>query len=318
MKRLLIGVTVAATMLTSSLCLAEEVLMVTWLGKLVSEKHFEKFVKEKHPNVNFTYIHANRKKSTLAKALRSHDMSKVDLVYSFGTTGTKIVKEYLRGSKPHVFNIVTAPVLSGIADSIEKPGNNLTGAKYLVDLELQIGIPKKLKDFKTLAVWYDPREKQNQIVLNGVKKLGTKMGFSVKTFRIIPDGKGFADHLKKASEESNKLDALYIVGSSSYTDFYNQLHAQLDPKLMVIGTVSPLIKAGATIAISANWEERSKSAAELASQILKGAKAGDLPITQITQDNVDVYVNKNRHASVGLKGLDTLKNKIVYMEEDKK
>ncbi len=88
---------------------AAEVLVVTWRGKTDAENGFEERLKKLKPGVNFKYIDANRKKGDLAKALRGFDFSSVDLVYSFGTTGSKMVKEILKSQKPQIFNIVSAP-----------------------------------------------------------------------------------------------------------------------------------------------------------------------------------------------------------------
>ncbi len=318
MNRLILCVTAAISIVLFTFSAnASNVLMVTWQGKLVSEETFEKELKKLRPDAKFTYVDAQRKKGVLAKELRKLDMSKYDIVYSFGTTGTKIVKEFLRGSKPHVFNIVSAPVFSGIADSIAKPGNNLTGARFLIDLKTQFDVLAKLRDYKSLAVWFDPREKQNAVVLKFIKKLNSARGVNVKGFRIIPDSKKLPELIAAASAETNKMDAMYFIPSSSFTGKYKLLHSKLDPKLLVMGTVNVYVQGGSTVALSANWIERSTTVAQMAHKILDGAKAGEIPVSMITPEKADFFVNKDKMASVGLKGLDKLGMKITYINEKK-
>ncbi len=318
MKKLYIFITAALFVALSSLNLqAAEILMVMWQGKTVAEDGFTKKMKELRPDVKFTYIDAKRNKGELAKALRKADLSKTDLVYSFGTTGTKIVKQYLKGKKPHVFNIVSAPVLSKVADSIEKPGNNLTGARFLVDMKTQLSVLTKLKDVKSLAVWFDPREKQNAVILNVIKKEAAALGIKVTGFRIIPDSKNFKSLVSEAAQKSNQLDALYFIASSSFTEYYKPLHAELDPKLLVMGAVNVYVTNGSTIALGADMEERGRAAAVLADRVLKGEKAGDIPINLVSEKTAKLYANKEKLASAGVKDIEKMGFNVKYLEKAK-
>lgn len=283
---------------------AKTVLIVTWQGKLVSEAAFENRLKELVPDVKFKYIDAKRKKGVLANQLRSMDLSGVDLVYSFGTTGTKIVQQFLNGRKPLVFNIVTAPVLSGIAESVEKPGKNTTGAQLLIDFKTQMDVLSKLRDFKTLGVWFDPREKQNTVVLKALKAIVEGQGRQIIPIRIIPDSVNGEKMINAGIAKSNKLDALYMIATSSFAGRYGKMFSGLDPKLLVMSTVSTYVESGATIALGVEFEERGRAVAEQAAKILGGANAGDIPIALVTKDKATLFVNRKKMISAGLDNLD--------------
>lgn len=309
------ALTVVLLTLGSISTYASEVLVVMWQGRTSAEDGFEEKLKELRPDVKFKYINAERKKGNLASLMRGYDFSNTDLVYSFGTTGTKIVKEFLKGKKPHVFNMVSAPVRSKIVTSIENPGVNITGAKLLVDLQTQLEVLKKMKDIKTLAVWYDPREKQNQGVVKKLKALGDKTGVKIKLLRLIPDAKKIETLLKEVSENANKADALYVVATSSFSSIYDRMFKQLDPKLLVMGGVHRVVGFGATVAVAASYKERGMAVAEQAHQILSGKQAGEIPVNVVTSTTAFLYVDPNRAKSAGLTNLDKLGLKIV--ERDK-
>ncbi len=316
MKRLLLGALAAASIFTGAMTAnAEEILMVTWGAKYVSETEFEKKLKELRPNAKFTYIDSERKKGTLAKKLRGLDINKYDLVYSFGTTGSKIVKQYLKGKKPQVFNIVSVPVLSQIADSIEKPGNNLTGSRLLVDIKTQLGVMDKLKPFKKLGVYFDPREKQNAVVLKQIKKFGAANGKEIVPLRVVPDAKNYDEMLNEATNTANGLDAVYFIASSSYADQYHKMISKLDPKLMKMASISTYVEAGATIALGADFGERGRAAAELAGKILGGSNAGELPVSLVSEKNAFLYVNEAKMASVGIKDPKALGMNVRLLKE---
>ncbi len=286
--------------------MAAEVLIVTWQGKLVSEQSFENHLKTLIPDVKFSYLDAGRDKGKLAQGLRKLDLSKIDLVYSFGTTGTKIVQQFLKGKKPQIFNIVTAPKLSGIVDSIEKPGRNITGAKLLVDLKTQLEILGKLKNFKKLGVWFDPREKQNAPVLKALKAIATSQGKEIVPIRIIPDSAQGQKMIDDGIAKANTMDALYLIASSSTGQKSAEMFAGLKPDLLVMSTISSYVEHGSTVAIGVEWEERSRSVAEQAAKILKGANPGDIPVSLVTPDKATLYVNRTKMRKAGLDNLDKL------------
>lgn len=308
----LLGAIVACIILVSSTAVqAEEVLVITWRGKTDGELGFENKLKELRPGVKFKYVDANRKKAQLAKALREIDFSKVNLVYSFGTTSTKLIKGYIKETKPLVFNMVSTPVLSKVAKSIEKPGNNLTGAKLLVDIDTQFEILLKLKKIKTLGLWFDPREKNTPALLKKVKSLGGKHNIKVVDYRVIPDADNFDELVEKASKEAKKLDAVYIAAHSSYVSKAKQLLGKFDSSVLVVGALNKYIGKGATIAVAADYKERGEAVAELANKILSGQKAGELPISVLTSKTALLYVDKKRAESAGLKELKKLGFNIV-------
>lgn len=294
---------------------AAEILMVTWQGRFVTEKAFEKRMHELRPDIRIRYIDATRNKKELADRLRNYDLSNTDLIYSFGTTGTKLVQQMIKERKPIVFNMVSAPVLSGIVDRIKKPGRNITGARLLVDLSTQMGLYRKIRKINKLALWFDPREKQSAIVYKAISIAGKAYGIDVYPFRIIPDAENSQRLIKKAAEASNKMDALYFVSSSSFAAHAERLFGFLDRNLLVLGSMNTDVLAGATIALGPDLNERGRVAADIADKILKGHKAGDIPVSIVDEKNAVLFVNKQKKDLVGLKGLDKLGLRIVELEE---
>ncbi len=300
--------------LNNSVGNAKDVLVVRWMDNARPDNLFEKYLSEMVPGVKFQTVSAKRDRNKLVKILQKYDFSKIDLVYSFGTTGTKIVKGYLKGKKPHVFNAVSAPVLSKIATSLEKPGNNLTGAKMLIDIDKQMDVLTRLKKIKSLAVWFDPREKQAQVVLMKMKEVAKEKGIKIYPFRIIPDAKSFDRLLVEASEKTNKLDALYFIASASFHQYYKRLHSKLSPSLLAMGALSYFVENGSTLALSPDEDNLSYVVAERAKRILNGEKAGTIPISVIELSNALMYINKEKAQKSGIGDYSKLGIKVVEVK----
>lgn len=295
--------------------LSAEILMVTWQGHFVSEKAFEKRIRELRPNIKIKYMDAKRSKKELSNLLRNYDLSSTDLIYSFGTTGTHLVKKIVGDRMPIVFNMVSAPVLSGIVESFEKPGTNITGAKLLVDFGTQLRVYLKLRRIKTLALWFDPREKQNAIVYKAIYLYGKAYGVEVIPFRVIPDAPNSEEKIKKVAEETNKLDAMYFVSNSSFAVHSDRLWKYVDPNLLVLGSMNTDVMAGATIALGPDLSERGQAVAEIANRILNGESISKIPVDVVDEKNAIMFFNKKKGDVAMLNKLKTLGIKYRQLEQ---
>lgn len=292
---------------------AAEVLVVTWRGQTEAEKGFLSRLKELRPGVKFQFLDAQRNKKRLQALFKARDLSGIDLVYTFGTTGSGIVKSHLDERIPQVFNIVTAPQKSKIVASLEKPGNNITGAKLGVDIDIQLDFLLSLKKVKTLGVWFDPREKQGKVLRDRIWAFAKKKNIKVIATRIIPDAdeKRFEKMVQKAIAATKKMDAVYLIPTSSFSTIRDKYFSQFDPKLLVMSGVYATVGRGATIALTANYNERGRAAAELAHKVLSGTPAGTIPVDLLSLKSSYLYIDRKRVEAVGLRNIDNLGLRIV-------
>lgn len=291
--------------------IADEIVMVKWIKSPNIEIAFEKHLRKLNPDVKIKYIEGNRNKKALGYKLESFDFSKTRLVYSFGSTATQTVKQFLQGRKPHIFNAVSTPVLSKIVSSNEKPDGRITGVKLLVDIERQVEFLASLKKIKQLAVWYDPREAYTADVLGKIIRIARKHNISVVPFRIIPDADNFDKYLTTASEKSNIMDALYFILSPSFHLNYRKLLSGLSAELLKMGPTKTFVEYGCTIAMGPDVIERGQTLAEIADSILKGKDITTIPVSTVPPSRTVVYINKKGMVATGLnalslKGLQTV------------
>lgn len=293
--------------------LAEEVLVVTWRGITEAEQGFQSKLKKLRPGVKFRHIDAGRDRKQLETLIKSENLSGIDLVYSFGTTGSAIVKKHLKGSIPQLFNIVTAPESSGIVRSLDKPGENISGAKLGVDIDIQLNFLMTLKKIKKLGVWYDPRESQGMIVLRRIWAFAKKHNIEIIPTRLIPDAekKQFENMIDKAMAEAEKLDAVYLVPISSFATIRNKYFPRFAPEILVMSGVNATVGNGATIALAPNYRERGESVAEIAHKVLSGTNAGNIPVNLLTLNTASLYIDRKRAKAAGIKKLKSTGLRVI-------
>lgn len=296
-----------------STALAAEVLMITWRGKTDAERAFEKRLKELRPNIRFQHIDSRRNKSRLSAALRSYNFKNTKLVYTFGTTATKMTKSFLNGKVPQVFAVVATPVESQVVASMKQPGGNLTGAKHQVDIETQLDFIERIKDFNTIGVWYDPREKQSENAATIIDNILSQKGKKVHTFRIIADAREstLKAMIDNAVSKSNKLDIIYLAPTSSFHSIMKKYFKGISPSIPVFSGISNYVGKGATISIASSFKERGTAAAELADNILSGANPGALAVRSVGLDKAILFIDKKRARNAKLKHLNSLGLRII-------
>ena len=145
--------------------------MVLWRGITEAEKGFQARLKESDQyDVQFTVFDANQDKKNLAKIIEDLDTNKYDLIYTFGTTVTKQVKNKVK-DVPVVFNIVSRPVKAKVIDSWEHSGSNVTGASNAVPMASAFNSLSKVLYIGRLGFLYNSQEANSKIQLEEVEKL---------------------------------------------------------------------------------------------------------------------------------------------------
>lgn len=103
----------------------------------------------------------------------------VDLIYSLTTPGTTILKDRIT-NRPIIFSIVTYPVESGLIDSLDNSGNNLTGTRNWIPVRDQLNIFLKIvPNIKQIGFVHREGESNSNIQLSEMRKATEPLGIEV-------------------------------------------------------------------------------------------------------------------------------------------
>jgi putative ABC transport system substrate-binding protein len=223
----------------------------------------------------FTYD-LNGQKETGQKVAQDIQKIKPDLVLAIGTIAAISAKEELKNI-PIVFCMVLNPVSSGLVRSMNSPGGSITGASLDIPIETQFRYMQSvIGNLKTIGVLYNPEE--TGAIVQQADRKARLMGISIyakpiSSEREVPAAlKGLMGH----------VDALWSVADT--TVFSTTQSAQyillntLRTGTPFMGLSPSFVSAGALMCLSCDYEDIGKQAAELAERILKGEKAGNIPV----------------------------------------
>jgi putative ABC transport system substrate-binding protein len=191
------------------------------------------------------------------------------------------------------------PVEAGFAESLARPGGNITGitnrSGELGGKRLELlkeAVPKLVR----VAVLYDPAIPNNVLVAKEVQVAARALGVTVSSWEIR-----HADDFDKvfAALRKQRPEGLYVVGGPiMYANPQRTIGFALKSRLPSLYMRSQDVDAGGFMSYSADPEDSYRRVAYYVDKILKGAKPADLPVEQPTK--FELAINLKTAKQIGL------------------
>jgi putative ABC transport system substrate-binding protein len=202
---------------------------------------------------------------------------------------------------PIVSPTMPDPVTSGLVASLARPGGNLTGVSYQgYDVALKIVELTKelLPELRRLCVLFDlNRDPAISAYIDGqYRARARELGVSICTLPV----RTLNDILALPKMIDKDRPQAVVTWSSPFTYQHREtLVPALASRVPTIGDARELADLGAIVTYSVDWVDTFERTASYVDKILKGAKAGDLPIEQPTK--FDLVVNLKAARALGIK-----------------
>jgi putative ABC transport system substrate-binding protein len=263
------------------------------------------FVDGKNITLEYRYAHGDMDRLPLLAA--ELVQLKCAVIVTTAETGARAARQATK-TIPIVLTTGADLVKSGLAESLPKPGGNVTGLSVLeenlsgkrLDI-LKETIPKMRRVgylWKPTAVPYlsDRSSSIANPSFEQVKAITQAVGLQLQSFEVdtlAEIEKAFAEMLKA------RTDALLVLLSPLMTlNSKAIVKLALDQRLPGIYPTNQFAEEGGLIAYGPRIDEMYRRAATYVEKILKGAKPGDLPIEQPTQ--FDFVINLKTAKQIGL------------------
>lgn len=267
-----------------------------------AEAGFKDRLKELGYSADYTTILANQDRGTLRSLFEaeiSPRLETFDYVYSFGTTASQMVQALVAGRVPQLFNIVSNPVAAGIAQSLEAPGGNISGASNYNQPSAQIEAALLLFKFKRLGLLFNPRETNSMATRQRLQGITQQYGMELVDLRAPPAQGELQDNLRKLAAGEIMVDAVFLPEDS----FILSQAALIGPALRAagikaIGTLQPFIDHGALIGVVPDYYELGQGVAGILDRNRKGEPLGGIPVYQTRTPTL--FINGTTATALGV------------------
>lgn len=219
------------------------------------------------------------------------------LIFAVGSRATGVAERNFERI-PIVFLMVLYPVASDFVKSMERPGANVTGAAIDVPIKRQFQLLARIvPDLKRVGVLYSPEETQS--VIEEAKRVAKPMGLEliaepIESESDVPDA---LDSL-----ELQNVQALWSVADGKvFTPQSTKyiMEQTMRREIPFMGPHNGFVRAGALVALTADYRDNGRQAAEIAIRVLDGAVPSSIPVA--TPQDVEMALNLRVAAHIGLK-----------------
>ena len=232
---------------------------------------------------------------------------KVDLIMANATPAVIAAKE-ATATIPIIGTSVTDYVSAeaAIVASNEAPGGNVTGYSDMSDIAAHVELTQKLvPGAKTVAIVYCSAEPNSVIQGNQAEEQYKAAGLTTVTL-TASDVTTISTVVAAACEQA---DVIYIPTDNLFAENMESVKNITEPaKIPVICGEGGMVNSGGTASVAIDYYVLGYRAGEMAYEILvNGASPATTPIGFMTADDMELVINEENIAAIGLTVPEDLK-----------
>ena len=249
-------------------------------------------------NVKFDYQNAGGEQANCTSIVSKFVTDNVDLIMANATTAVQCAKEATT-EIPVVGTSVTDYVSTGIVDSAENPGSNVTGYSDLSDANNHVElIQQLLPEAKTVAILYSTGEENSRIQAESAAAAFEAAGLTAESYTANDSN----DISSVVTEACTQADVIYVPTDNLMAANMELVkNVALNQKVPVVSCFTADENDGALLSISISYYTMGYLAGEMAYEILvNGADPAAMPIGVMSVEDMDITINQSVADELGI------------------
>ena len=248
--------------------------------------------------VRFDLQNAGNEPTNCTSIITKFVTDNVDLIMANATLPAQTAKEATT-TIPVVGTSVTDYVSTGIVDSNEAPGANVTGYSDLSDVSNHLVLVQELlPDVESVAIVYSSGEENSRIQAENVAAVFEAAGIATEDFTANDSN----DISSVVTEACTQAVAIYLPTDNLLAGNMELVkNVALNQKVPVISSFTADENDGALLSISISYYTMGYRAGEMAYEILvNGADPAAMPIGVMSVEDMDITINQSVADELGI------------------
>lgn len=259
-------------------------------------------------NVVIDYQNAQGDQTNLKTICQKFANNKYDLIVAIATPSAQAAVGETKDI-PIVFSACTDPLGSELVSSLEHPGGNVTGTSDAISagaiMELALRITPNIN---TIGALYNSSETNSISVINNLKEYAEKNGMTVVEATVTNS----SEVQQATSSLAGKVDAIFSpIDNTIASAMPVVAQVTKQAKIPVYVGADSMVKDGGLATYGINYAILGQETAQMATRILNGEQAGDIPVETMT--DFDIYVNQETADSIGVTIPEDVLNEAVQV-----
>jgi putative ABC transport system substrate-binding protein len=259
-------------------------------------ERLDEISKSENKPVIYDEKNAEGNAATLNQLAAYFSNGKHDLVYAIGSDSALKLKSK-ESHIPVIFAGTPDPVGSGFVDSLEKPGSNLTGVRFLAPAKVLLDVLEgRHQGIRRVAVLRNPSEINSKSVAEPFIAEAGKRGMVIGDFGVTELSQ-LPTVLGKIGSE--KWEVVFVPNDNLIYQNLKQVAASLaSQSVPFISVTDASVKAGAEFAVGVSYREMGRQAASVAAKLLfEGKRPGEVPVLDLREGCLFVPAQKAQEFS---------------------
>lgn len=261
-------------------------------------------------NIEIRYYNAQNDQSNCQTIAQTLVSNQCDLILAIATPAAQAIATVTQDI-PILVTAITDPADSGLVESNEVPGGNVSGTSDLTPVKEQMELLKQLYPNATkVGMLYTSSESNSEFQVNLAKEAAAALGMETEDFTISE-----ANEIQQVTQSAvGKVDALYVPTDNTLAGAMTSVTQITTPAGMpVIVGEEGMVSGGGLATYGINYTELGKLTGKQAVQILKGeAEPATMPIGYLTE--FSLTINQTTADALGVTIPDDLAAVATFVE----
>lgn len=262
-------------------------------------------------NISIEYANASGDSGNAEAIVTKFVNEGVDLIFANATPAAQSAANATTDI-PIIITSVTDPAASGLVQSNDKPGVNVSGTSDLADMQTQIQIVTQLlPEVKTVGVMYCSSEQNSIYQAKLAKQTLDSLGLTYKEYTVSDST------LIQSTAQSaiGQIDVMFVPTDNLMAESISTIVATMDEAgIPVIGGFADVADKGGLAAYGVNYYALGQQSAQMAIDVLNGANIADMPIQTLSDDSYELVINQTSASDLGIEVNAELSNKALVVE----
>jgi putative ABC transport system substrate-binding protein len=249
-------------------------------------------------NLTIEYRYAEGRSDRLPELAADLVRLKVDIIVASAATAALAAQKATR-TIPIVVAAAGDPVALGLAESLARPGGNVTGlsqmGQELIGKRVEL-LKEMVPKLSRVAVIWNPQNSASTLSWKEIQPPARQLGVQLQSLEVRSP-----DEFNKAFEAATqaRAGALYVTGDPLFNENRKRIAERAaKSRLPSIHHLSEFADAGGLAAYGPDRADAFRRAATFVDKILKGAKPGDLPVEQSVK--FELVINLKTAKAIGI------------------
>ncbi len=246
-------------------------------------------------NIKIDFKNAQGEMPTTQTIANQFVNDQVDMIFAIATPAAQAAYNATKDI-PIVFTAVTDPIESGLANSWEASGTNVTGTSDLTPVAKQMALIKDiLPDAKKIGVLYTTSEVNSEIQVELAESAAKDLGLEIVRVGITTVN----DIPNAIASVVDKVDVIYSPTDNLVSSAMPVVwDACVDKKIPVFAGEEGMVKTGGIATEGIDYYQLGYETGLMAIEVLEGKDPSTMPIN--TLENTTLIVNQENADAINL------------------